>query len=49
MLAEMNKFRPDFTVEMYRNIGYALSSNQQFRREFDDIVAGLRKAGVREQ
>jgi hypothetical protein len=34
---------------MYRNIGYALSSNQNFRREFDDIVAGLRKAGVREQ
>jgi adenylate cyclase len=49
MLAEMNKLRPDFTVQMYRNIGYALSSNQQFRREFEDIVAGLTKAGVRER
>jgi pentatricopeptide repeat protein len=49
MLTEMNEFRSDVTVEMYRDIGYALSSNQQFRREFEDIVAGLRKAGVREQ
>ncbi len=49
MLEEMNEVRPDFTVQMYRNIGYAISSNPQFRREFEDIVAGLRKGGVREQ
>jgi len=49
MLAEMNEIRPDFTIQLYRNIGYALSSNPQFRREFEDVVAGLRKAGVREQ
>ena len=49
MLAELNAIRPDFTVQWFRQIGYARSSNPQFRREYDDIVEGLRKAGVREQ
>jgi hypothetical protein len=30
-------------------MGYARSNNPQFRREYDDILDGLRKAGVREQ
>ena len=49
MLAELNAIRPDFTVQWFHQIGYARSSNPQFRREYDDIVDGLRKAGVREQ
>ena len=48
-LAELNKTRPDFTVHWYRQVGYAFSSNPQFRREFDDLLDGLRKGGVREQ
>ncbi|WFU75252.1 tetratricopeptide repeat protein [Bradyrhizobium sp. CB2312] len=48
-LTELNKLRPDFTVQWYRDLGYSISSNPQFRREFDDIVDGLRKGGVREQ
>jgi len=48
-LTELNKIRPDFTMQWYREFGYALSSNPQYRREFDDIVDGLRKGGVREQ
>jgi adenylate cyclase len=49
MLAELNAIRPDFTVQWFQQIGYARSSNPQFRREYDDILDGLRKAGVREQ
>lgn len=49
MLAELNAIRPDFTVQWFHQIGYARSSNPQFRREYDDIIEGLRKAGVREQ
>jgi TolB-like protein/Tfp pilus assembly protein PilF len=48
-LAELNAIRPDFTLQWIRQLGYSFSSNPQFRREFDDIVDGLRKAGVREQ
>jgi TolB-like protein len=48
-LAELNAIRPDFTVNWFQQIGYARSSNPQFRREYDDILDGLRKAGVREQ
>ncbi|MBR1133243.1 tetratricopeptide repeat protein [Bradyrhizobium iriomotense] len=48
-LTELNKLRPDFTVQWYRDLGYSISSNPQFRREFDGIVDGLRKGGVREQ
>ena len=49
VLAELKEIRPDFTVQWFQQIGYARSSNPQFRREYDDIVEGLRKAGVREQ
>jgi adenylate cyclase len=48
-LTELNKIRPDFTIQWYREFAYALSSNPQFRRELDDILDGLRKGGVREQ
>lgn len=49
MLTELNAIRPNFTLQWFHQIGYARSSNPQFRREYDDIVEGLRKAGVREQ
>lgn len=48
-LADFNKIRPNFTVQWFREFGYAISSNPQFRREFDDILDGLRKGGVRKQ
>jgi len=48
-LAELNKLRPNFTVQAYGQLVYAFSTNPQFRRELDDIVDGLRKGGVREQ
>jgi adenylate cyclase len=34
-LAVLYKIRTDFTVQQYREFGYTLSSNPQFRREFD--------------
>jgi adenylate cyclase len=49
MLGELNTIRPDFTVNWFQQIGYARSSNPQYRSEYDDIVDGLRKAGVREK
>lgn len=49
MIAELNAVLPDFTVQWFRQVGYARSSNPQFRREYDDIVDGLRKAGVRDR
>jgi len=48
-LAELKRIRPGFTVQGYKKLGYSLSSNPKFRREFDDIVEGLRKAGAPEQ
>nr|WP_249799502.1 MULTISPECIES: tetratricopeptide repeat protein [unclassified Bradyrhizobium] len=48
-LVELNALRPDFTIQWFQQIGYARSTNPQFRREYDGIVEGLRKAGVREQ
>jgi adenylate cyclase len=48
-LAELNAIRPDFTVQWVQQLGHAYSSNPQFRREYDAILDGLRKAGVREQ
>jgi tetratricopeptide (TPR) repeat protein len=49
MLAELNTIRPDFTINWFQQIGYVRSSNPQYRSEYDDIVDGLRKAGVREK
>jgi adenylate cyclase len=48
-LDDIRKIRPDITVQRFRGFGYAASSNPQFRREFDEIVDGLRKGGVPEQ
>jgi adenylate cyclase len=48
-LAELNKLRPNFTVQAYGQLIYAFSTNPQFRREIDDIIDGLRKGGVPEQ
>jgi TolB-like protein/Tfp pilus assembly protein PilF len=48
-LTELNKIRPDFTVQWYHQLGYGISTDPQFRREFDDILDGLRKGGVQEQ
>jgi hypothetical protein len=38
-----------FTFRGYRQFSYAYSSNAQYRREVDDVVDGLRKAGIPEQ
>jgi hypothetical protein len=48
-LAEVNKIHPNFTLQAYRQIAYAFSSNPQYRHEIDDIVEGLRKGGIPEQ
>jgi adenylate cyclase len=48
-LTELNKVRPNFTVQAYGRLAYAFSTNLQFRRELDDILDGLRKAGMREE
>jgi tetratricopeptide (TPR) repeat protein len=48
-LAELNKVRPNFTVQAYGQLTYAFSTNPQFRHELDDILDGLRKAGAREE
>ena len=48
-LAEVNKIHPNFTLQAYRQIAYAFSSNPQYRYEIDDIVEGLRKGGIPEQ
>ena len=48
-LAELSKKHPNFTVQGYRQVAYAFSSNLQYRRETDDIVDGLKKGGVSEQ
>jgi TolB-like protein/Flp pilus assembly protein TadD len=47
-LAELNKVRPNFTVQAYSQVAYGFSTNPQFRRELDDIVDGLRKGGAPE-
>jgi adenylate cyclase len=47
--AELSKRHPHFTVQDYRQVAYAFSSNPQYRRETDDIVDGLRKGGIPEQ
>ena len=48
-VAELDKILPpSFTVQAYREHCYDVSSNAQYRREVDDIVDGLRKAGIPE-
>jgi adenylate cyclase len=48
-VAELNKILPTVTLQAYRQLSYDFSSNAQYRREVDDIVDGLRKAGIPEQ
>jgi TolB-like protein/Tfp pilus assembly protein PilF len=48
-LNSLHKIRPDFTVERWRELGYTLSSNPQFRREFEEVLDGARKGGLPEQ
>jgi tetratricopeptide (TPR) repeat protein len=48
-IAALNKMRPIFTLRGYRQFSYTFSSNAQYRREVDDVVDGLRKAGIPEQ
>jgi adenylate cyclase len=49
VMVELNAIRPDFTIQWFQQIGYARSSSPQFRREYDDFLDGLRKAGVRDR
>jgi adenylate cyclase len=48
-LSELDKRYPNLTVQRYRQLAYAVSTNPQYRREVDDILDGLRKGGVPEQ
>jgi len=48
-IAGLSKIRPNFTLRGHREFSYAFSSNAQYRREVDDVVDGLRKAGIPEQ
>jgi adenylate cyclase len=49
-LAALYQIRPEFTVQRFQQLAFTLSSNPQFRKEFDEIlVEGMRTAGVREQ
>jgi hypothetical protein len=46
-VAELHKIFPSFvSSKRYREICYDVSSNAQYRREVDNIVDGLRKAGI---
>jgi adenylate cyclase len=46
-VAELDKIVPSsITWQAHRDIFYDLSSNAQYRREVDDIVDGLKKAGI---
>ncbi len=49
-LAELYRMRPGFTIEKFQQVGFSLSSNPQFRKEFSEIlVSGLREAGAKER
>ena len=47
-VAELLKVRPGFTVETLAQDGAQYSDNPTFRKEFDRIVEGARKAGLPE-
>jgi adenylate cyclase len=48
-VAELNKILPTVAWQTYREFSYDFSSNAQYRREVDDIVDELRKAGIPER
>jgi hypothetical protein len=49
-LDELYRMRPGFTIEKFQQVGFSLSSNPQFRKEFSEIlVSGLREAGAKER
>ena len=49
VIAELDNRHPNFTVQLYRQMAYAVSTDQQYRRGVDDILDGLGRAGVPEQ
>jgi len=46
-IAELLKLMPNYTVEKWANAGF--SDNPQFLVEYQGIVEGLRKAGLKEK
>jgi adenylate cyclase len=48
-LAQLDKTHPNFTLQLYRRVAYAFSSDPEYRRGVDDILDGLRKGGIPEQ
>ena len=46
---ELLKVRPGFTVEQLAQDGSGYSDHSTFRKEFERIVAGARKAGLPER
>ncbi|WP_426414094.1 winged helix-turn-helix domain-containing tetratricopeptide repeat protein [Bradyrhizobium ganzhouense] len=46
--AELSKKRPNFSIGLYRQFVYGLSTDPEYRRGVEDILDGLRKAGVPE-
>jgi hypothetical protein len=48
-VAELLNVRPGFTVEQLAQDGSAYSDNPTFRKEFERIVEGARKAALPER
>ena len=46
-LVELDRLMPDYTVDRWRNEGW--SDNPVFLREYQHIIVGLQKAGLREK
>jgi TolB-like protein/DNA-binding winged helix-turn-helix (wHTH) protein/Tfp pilus assembly protein PilF len=49
VIADLDEKHPNFTVQLYRQLAYSVSTDQQYRRGVEDILNGLRRAGVPEQ
>jgi hypothetical protein len=49
MVAELLKLRPGFTVQALEREGSGASDNPVFRREYQRIVEGVRRAGLPER
>jgi adenylate cyclase len=49
-LATLYRIHPGFTIQGFQQLGFSLSSNPQFRKEFTEVlISGLREAGAKEQ